>query len=208
MNLISGYLVHRRNKEIVMNLNTNQLQHQMQLKGSGIGIFLFIYCAPCALLLMAVIYEFANIDVWLNAPVFVSATEKASTPLWPFLTRAFMEITLGIICSAWVLGPKISMMYKQQLTPHSAKASAVTSTSTHGGQPSSRSSHVAYSTASYQTVRQVPHLQTQTHPASALSLNHVPSHSWSRKKSAPHIYVNRDYKINQSLHRHGNETIL
>ncbi|XP_060661866.1 frizzled-4 [Drosophila nasuta] len=117
MNLISGYLVHCRNKEIVRNSNALTLQQQLQLSAhssSGIGIFLFIYGAACAMLLLAVIYEFANIDVWLSA-------REANTPLWPYLTRAFMELMLGICCFAWVLGPSISSMYKRQLSTRPLK---------------------------------------------------------------------------------------
>ncbi|KAH8387416.1 hypothetical protein KR093_006942, partial [Drosophila rubida] len=118
MNLISGYLVHCRNKEILRNSNALTLQQQLQLSAynsSGIGIFLFIYGAACALLLLAVIYEFANIDVWLSA-------RESNTPLWPYLTRAFMELMLGICCFAWVLGPSISSMYKRQMSTRPLKA--------------------------------------------------------------------------------------
>ncbi|XP_017870326.1 PREDICTED: frizzled-4 [Drosophila arizonae] len=120
MNLISGYLVHCRNKEILRNSNALSLQQQLQLgvhNSSGIGIFLFIYGTACALLLLAVIYEFANIDVWLSQ-------RETSTPLWPYLTRAFMELMLGICCFAWVLGPSISSLYKRQLSMRPLKQSA------------------------------------------------------------------------------------
>lgn len=178
MNLISGYLVHCRNKEILRNSNALSLQQQLQLgvhNSSGIGIFLFIYGAACALLLLAVIYEFANIDVWLSQ-------RETSTPLWPYLTRAFMELMLGICCFAWVLGPSISSMYKRQLSmrplkqatgveralhphPHQQQQLQLQLQQPHAqqhhhqsaldGQSSSRGSHIACSSTvvSYHSVR-------------------------------------------------------
>ncbi|EDW62842.1 frizzled-4 [Drosophila virilis] len=178
MNLISGYLVHCRNKEILRNSNALSLQQQLQMgvhNSSGIGIFLFIYGAACALLLLAVIYEFANIDVWLSQ-------RETSTPLWPYLTRAFMELMLGICCFAWVLGPSISSMYKRQLSmrplkqatgverahhphPHQQQQLQLQLQQSHAqqhhhqsaldGQSSSRGSHIACSSTvvSYHSVR-------------------------------------------------------
>lgn len=171
MNLISGYLVHCRNKEILRNSNALSLQQQLQLgahSGSGIGVFLFIYGAACALLLLAVIYEFANIDVWLSA-------RETNTPLWPYLTRAFMELMLGICCFAWVLGPSISSMYKRQLSSRPLKQATSGSAAGHqqqhpqhaqhlqqqqqlhslDGQSSSRGSHMACNSTvvSYHSVR-------------------------------------------------------
>ncbi|XP_034487090.1 frizzled-4 [Drosophila innubila] len=160
MNLISGYLVHCRNKEILRNSNALSLQQQLQLSGhssSGIGIFLFLYGSSCALLLLAVIYEFANIDVWLSA-------RDANTPLWPYLMRDFMELMLGICCFAWVLGPSISSMYKRQLSTRPLKQTAnVERNQLHqhphqhplDAQSSSRGSHIACSSTvvSYHSVR-------------------------------------------------------
>lgn len=168
MNLISGYLVHCRNKEILRNSNALSLQQQLQLgahSGSGIGVFLFIYGSACALLLLAVIYEFANIDVWLSA-------RETNTPLWPYLTRAFMELMLGICCFAWVLGPSISSMYKRQLSTRPLKQATPATTTAGGhqqqhaqqqqqqlhsldGQSSSRGSHMACNSTvvSYHSVR-------------------------------------------------------
>ncbi|KAH8276634.1 hypothetical protein KR044_000621, partial [Drosophila immigrans] len=141
MNLISGYLVHCRNKEIVRNSNALTLQQQLQLSAhnsSGIGIFLFIYGAVCALLLLAVIYEFANIDVWLSA-------RESNTPLWPYLVRAFMELMLGICCFAWLLGPSISSMYKRQVSTRPLKQTATVDRGQQQQQQHLHQQHLAHS---------------------------------------------------------------
>lgn len=139
MNLSSGYLVYRQNNAhlnrtskaitnsyLFQNHNQQQKQHfyyqQQQHNLTSIsGIFLFVYCLPYTILLLAVIYEFANIDVWLNASPFLNRNTlknsiiESTTPMWPFLTRIFMELILGVICSIWILGPRISSIcYKNQ----------------------------------------------------------------------------------------------
>lgn len=147
MNLSSGYLVYRHNSahlnrttKLMTNAylspnhklyNSKQnyyyTNHQNNLTSIS-GVFLFVYCLPYTLLLLAVIYEFANIDVWLNATPFLNRNglktpqTESNTPMWPFLTRVFMELILGVICSIWILGPKISSICRR----HQAQRQQIT----------------------------------------------------------------------------------
>ncbi|BFG02527.1 frizzled-4 [Drosophila madeirensis] len=203
MNLISGYLVHCRNKEILRNTNALSVQQQLQQlsahSSSGIGIFLFIYGLASALLLLAVIYEFANIDIWLSSG-------ETSTPLWPFLVRAFMELMLGICCFAWVLGPSISTMYKRQLSLRPHKHSNPTAQQQQlqmhhlDGQSSSRVSHAACSSTvvSYHSVRPShqsmasaplpsPYKHKSPPPgAGSISLNQISNYTLGRNSGSHH----------------------
>lgn len=214
MNLASGFLVYRRNKDILRNTNSSSIQLLLQTKCSISGVFLFVYCIPYALLLLAVIYEFANIDVWLNESPY------GETPEWPFLMRAFMELLLGIICSACILGPKISSMYKRQLSAPPTKTSTVNIQAvpnqhkliTRNSNINCHGSNKAYSTASYQTVRESkkssPHRKQNC--TNTISMNQLPI-SPGRIKSQqnhlhPHLQINN--QTNSSLFRYGDETIL
>ncbi|KAM8719534.1 hypothetical protein ACLKA7_005725 [Drosophila subpalustris] len=198
MNLISGYLVHCRNKEILRNSNALSLQQQLQLSAhssSGIGIFLFLYGTACALLLLAVIYEFANIDVWLSA----RRNAANATPLWPYLMRAFMELMLGICCYAWLLGPSISSMYKRQLTTRPLKQTALGAAVEQRSHPqqidaqsSSRGSHLACSSTvvSYHSVRPShqsligsPYKYKAPSGAGSISLNQMSNYSLGRSNA-------------------------
>ncbi|XP_065364535.1 frizzled-4 [Calliphora vicina] len=218
MNLASGFLVYRRNRDISRNTNSTSLQLLLQTKCSISGVFLFIYCLPYALLLLAVIYEFANIDVWL------SESPYSQTPEWPFLTRALMELVLGIICSICILGPKISSMYKRQLSAPPVKVSQSNVQAvpvqhkliSHNSNINSRGSNKAYSTTSYQTVRE-PKKSSQhikQHFTNTISMNQLPNYSPGRSKVPqnhlhPHLIMNSptNNKTN-SLHRYGDETVL
>lgn len=230
MNLASGFLVYRRNRDILINTNSTSLQILLQTKCCISGMFLFIYCIPCALLLLAIIYEFANIDIWLNAspyiaPIKGAASLNSQTPEWPFLTRAFMELMLGIICSAWILGPKISSIYKSQLStpPHKPKQINIPTVPSHtlmATNSSCRASNKAYSTASYQTVRQPKSLSpasAKPHSNNAIHMNHMPNYSVGRNKLSqnhlhPQLYVNalpkNGFNNANTFHRFGDETIL
>lgn len=218
MNLASGFLVYRRNKDILRNTNSTSIQLLLQTKCSISGVFLFVYCIPYALLLLAVIYEFANIDVWLNESPY------GETPEWPFLMRAFMELMLGIICSACILGPKISSMYKRQLSAPPIKDStpniqAVSNHKliAHNPNINCRGSNKAYITASYQTVRESK--KTSSHRkqncSNSISLNQLPN-SPGRIKSPqnhlhPQLQLNKQTicnNTNSPLFRYGDETIL
>ncbi|KAH8421423.1 hypothetical protein KR009_006359, partial [Drosophila setifemur] len=226
MNLISGYLVHCRTKEILRNSNALSLQQQLQQlsahSSSGIGIFLFIYGLACGLLLLAVIYEFANIDVWLGSG-------DTSTPLWPFLVRAFMELMLGICCFAWVLGPSISTLYKRQVGGGGGRlvkqgsgggggAGAGGGTGGAGtvtgpaldGQSSSRGSHAACNSTvvSYHSVR--PSLASAPLPPSpyklktspgSISLNQMSNYSLGRSTHHQQGHHHHHQAANQLHHQ-------
>ncbi|XP_053950987.1 frizzled-4 [Anastrepha ludens] len=177
MNLGSGYLVYRRYKAILRNISTPLMKQQLQAicPSYDFGTFLFIYCVPCALLLFSVIYEFANIDIWLNIPPYLVASEGFTTPMWPFLARAFMEITLGIICFAWFLGPRISMMYKKQLEIRNVKEVPASTIS----QRTSRNTNhnYNYSTASYHTIRPALNAYSQRRSPGSISMNQLSKYS-------------------------------
>ncbi|EDV34483.2 uncharacterized protein Dana_GF20940 [Drosophila ananassae] len=224
MNLISGYLVHCRTKEILRSSNTltlqQQLQHLSAHSSSGIGIFLFIYGLACALLLLAVIYEFANIDVWLGSG------DAGGTPLWPFLVRAFMELMLGICCFAWVLGPSISTLYKRQVGNGRTKpGSAMGATSSVGGaldgQSSSRGSHAACNSTvvSYHSVRPSmasapllpsPYKLKSSPGAGSISLNQMSNYSLGRsthhhnqpQQQQQHLHLPNPYHTQPHHHHH------
>ncbi|KAH8343029.1 hypothetical protein KR059_003932 [Drosophila kikkawai] len=208
MNLISGYLVHCRTKEILRNSNALTLQQLSAHGSSGIGIFLFMYGLACALLLLAVIYEFANIDVWLGSG-------ETSTPLWPFLVRAFMELMLGICCFAWILGPSISMMYKRQVGGNNKMIMKPLSGGT-DAQSSSRGSHAACSSTvvSYHSVRPsmvsaplAPQLQSpyklKTSPgAGSISLNQMSNYSLGRSNHQHRHQHRHHHQHHHQQHHH------
>ncbi|XP_037828859.1 frizzled-4 isoform X1 [Lucilia sericata] len=216
MNLASGFLVYRRNRDILRNTNSTSLQLLLQTKCSISGVFLFIYCLPYALLLLSVIYEFANIDVWL------SESPYGQTPEWPFLTRAFMELVLCIICSACILGPKISSLYKRQLSapPNKLQEPNMQAVPAQhkliGHNCNNRVSNNAYSTTSYQTVREPKKSSQYTkHFNNTISMNQLPNYCPGRTKTPknhvmyPHLVINSSTSCNtNSLHRYGDETIL
>ncbi|XP_058978948.1 frizzled-4-like isoform X2 [Musca domestica] len=224
MNLASGFLVHRRNKEIASNSNSTHLRILLHLKYSVSGSFLFIYCFPCALLLLAVIYEFANIDVWLSESPYITLDRSFSslnneTPMWPFLSRAFMELLLAIITSSWILVPKLSSMYKGHMTKHSnAKTMPIPPlhNSVHTtNNVSCRLSGKTYSTVSYQSVRQSKNKSSNVdqHQGSAIMLKHPPNFSVGRSKSvqkqSSHFPINLpDKKTAHTFTMYRDETIL
>ncbi|XP_055376662.1 frizzled-4 [Condylostylus longicornis] len=224
VNLFAGYLVYRRNKTltgpITSSTNTNHSNilplssssvpsssspsslsssSCMAIDMNGVGQFLFIYCIPSALLLISVIYEFANSDIWLNLPEPSNEpTLPIKASMWSFMTRAFMELLLGVISSAWVLGPRISTLYKTRFGPKYKQ----TPTSKY---PSS----TAYSTASYQTVCQsatimtsdkIPIRYPSTRKYPQMALPHPPARNKTRS--------NGNYKFSQNLSHYGNETVL
>jgi len=224
MNLISGYLVHCRTKEILRNSNTLSLQQQLQQlsahSSSGIGVFLFIYGLACALLLLAVIYEFANIDVWLGSG-------DTDTPLWPFLVRAFMELMLGICCFAWVLGPSISTLYKRQVGNGKMVKQPTAGGGGAGhmdGNSSSRGSHVACNSTvvSYHSVRpsmasaplpQSPYKLKTSPGAGSISLNQMSNYSLGRsmhhqQRHSPHHHHQQQQQLQQHHHHHHSSSSL
>lgn len=228
MNLSSGFLVHRRNKDVLQNINCPSYQTVLQKKATVPGVFLFIYCIPCALLLLAVIYEFANTDVWLNLSPYVTSSSstklisvQTGTPIWPFLMKTFMELMLGITCSAWILGPKISTLYKRQMNFPPIKQQNNNPVSMlhlmmNTGNHNSRAANKTCSNASYQSVRQMRQHSSspikQQHSTGAIFMNHMTNYSLSRTTAQTtgtrFTSPNKCRANNQSSQRYGDETIL
>lgn len=213
MNLGSGYLVYRRYRSILKNMSSRSMKQQLETKcpSYDLGTFLFIYCIPCALLLFSVIYEFANIDIWLNIPPYLVASKGFTTPMWPFLTKAFMEITLGIICFAWFLGPRISAIYKQQLQMYNTKEASLPTIT----QRSSRNANhnYSYSTASYQTIRPAINPYSQQLSPGSVSMNKLTKYSHKKAQgihNPKNIQKTRYYVRPAQMHFEcgGDETIL
>lgn len=211
MNLSSGFLVYRQNNahlsrttKAIANsyFSQNHNQHhkqslyyqQQQHNLSSIsGIFLFVYCLPYTILLLAVIYEFANIDVWLNASPFLNrntiktTSTESTTPMWPFLTRIFMELILGVICSVWILGPRISSICRKnqekvkttakKKIPRSVDNYAVDTTSIGNRNCSLTMKSASGITSSYQSIVRPPtslqYVPSQIPLSSGISLNPV-----------------------------------
>lgn len=196
------------------------VQFLLQSKFTISGIFLSVYCVPFAILLLAVIYEFANIDVWLNeSPHF-------ETPKLSFFTKIFMELLLGIICSAWILGPKISSIYKLQLTSSPTKSQPNTiqslpaSHSLIGNSNSScRTLNNAYSMGSNKIAhpkKLAPSQAKQTYSSNPNLKNHLRNCATSGGKESPahmhpHIFL---HSLSQNSIRgfnpqyYGDETII
>lgn len=204
MNLGSGYLVYRRYNALLKNPPTPMVKQEFEAKcpSYDFGTFLFVYCIPCAFLLVSVIYEFANIDIWLNIPPFFVATEGFTTPMWPFMTRAFMEITLGIICFAWVIGPKLSVLYKQQLELRNS-------------QRSNRNKNYNCSTSSYQSVQPQVILYSQQRVPGSIPMKHLSKYSHNKIitqniHNNNHFHKNRYQIRSQQIYLEclGNETVL
>lgn len=162
---------------------------------NGMGAFLFIYCVPSALLMIAVFYEFAHRDIWLNDPQ-PSPEPMAGTkaPMWPFMLRAFMELLVGVLASGWTLGPRFATIWKSRFgcgtvaaTPVKCKPATV------------KYPQTAYSTTSYQTV---------CPQNSMVSIAKIPKHG--RKYPPSQVYrKSRAYKASsQSISLTGNETVL
>ncbi|XP_073835643.1 frizzled 4 isoform X1 [Musca autumnalis] len=224
MNLASGFLVHRRNKDIAKKSNSAAATTLIQSVYSVSGSFLFIYCIPCALLLLAVIYEFANIDVWLNESPYLTASRSLSnlngeTPMWPFMARAFMELLLAIITSAWIFVPKVSSMYKGHMTKiNHVKTACIPPlhNSVHTTNNTSyRSSGKTYSTVSYQSVRQQRNKPSNIshHQGGTMLLKHPPNTTTGRNKSvqkhSTHMLITgHEKQPPHAFHIYADETIL
>ncbi|XP_055684161.1 frizzled-4-like [Lutzomyia longipalpis] len=107
VNLFVGYLMRRRKPEIPP-------LRPMPEHMDGMGRFLFVYCIPSGLLMIAVFYEFANRDLWLNVQPSMEPAAAIKAPMWPFMMKAFMELLLGVLASAWALGPRAVTMWKNR----------------------------------------------------------------------------------------------
>lgn len=204
MNLGSGYLVYRRYKTLLKNPLTPMLKQQLEAKcpSYDFGMFLFIYSIPCAFILVSVIYEFVNIDIWLNVPPYFVATEGFTTPMWSFMTKALMEITLGIICFAWVIGPKISVLYKQHLELRNSNGN-------------NRNKNYICSAVSYQSVRPPGNVYSQQRVPGSISMNQLSKYSHNKIVTQNNQHFKPLHKNRYPIRPHkmylecrGDETIL
>lgn len=156
------------------------------------GSFLFIIACCLALLMIAVFYEFANIDIWLHQPQsHGESTTTQKVPMWSFMMRTYMELLVGVISCGWTLGPRFSNLWKNRfcLRPVERKLPTV-------NYPQS-----TFSTASYQTV---------CPQNSMISLSTKAGTNVRKYQPPMHIYRKvRVYKSpSQSISLTGNETVL
>uniref|UniRef100_A0A182ML64 G-protein coupled receptors family 2 profile 2 domain-containing protein n=1 Tax=Anopheles culicifacies TaxID=139723 RepID=A0A182ML64_9DIPT len=196
------------------------LVHNLPVHIHGMGKFLFIYTVPSAALLMLMFYEYACRENWLHLPhPSLDSSLPARAPLWPFLLRAFIELLVGVLASAWAIGPRIvglcrggdgsgsggvgsgvggrggagklsaGSVYKQPVGPKLGGFAGAPST---------------YSTASYQTV-------CPQNSLVSVSIGKLPSVRHARKYPS-HSHINRkprSYKMStQTISLTGNETVL
>lgn len=157
------------------------------------GSFLFIIACCLALLMIAVFYEFVNIDIWLHQPQ-AQASESITTqkvPMWSFMLRTYMELLVGVISCGWTLGPRFSNLWKNRfcLRPVERKLTTV------------KYPQSTFSTASYQTVcpqNSMISLSTKT--------------ATVRKYNPPNMHIYRKVRVykspSQSISLTGNETVL
>lgn len=123
VNLFVGYLLRPQqcgSQQSVAAMKKGQRMTTSYLPESmdGMGTFLFSYCVPSALLMISVFYEFANRDLWLNVPQpSAEPVSAVKAPMSPFMLRAFMELLLGVIASAWALGPRAINFWKSKSPP-------------------------------------------------------------------------------------------
>lgn len=85
---------------------------------NAMGTFLFIYCIPSGLLLATMFYQFGSRESWLNIPDPSPEPVSASkAPVWLFITQAFLELLVGVLASAWAIGPRIAGLCKTNQKP-------------------------------------------------------------------------------------------
>lgn len=82
------------------------LQQTVPAHVNGMGSFLLIYNVPAGILLATMFYLFGNRENWLNIPdLTVTSPQKA--PLWLYILHSFLELFIGVLASAWAIGPRI-----------------------------------------------------------------------------------------------------
>lgn len=168
---------------------------------NGMGAFLFIYCVPSALMMIAVFYEFANRDIWLNDPQpSREPTSAIRAPMWPFMLRAFMELLVGVLASGWTVGPRMSTIWKSRFGATARRGPPLAKKTKSPPIQPVMYPQSAYSTASYQTV--------MCPQNSMVSVAMMPKHG--QKYPPAHVYrKTRGYKTSsQSVSLTGNETML
>ena len=190
VNLFAGYLVYSRKPTVAL----GALHHAPIIPTSlnGMGTFLFICCVPKCLMLIAVFYEFANRDVWLNLPPpSLEPVYATKAPMWPLMMRAFIELLIGVLAYGWTLGPRLTNIWKSKLTP-----------TTGYKQPQPKFVPSPYSSASYQTVHCPQNSQLSISRMPRHGHKYPPSHSKRKPRSV-------GYKASShTMSRTGNETVL
>ncbi|XP_053672339.1 frizzled-4 [Anopheles nili] len=191
------------------------LVHNLPVHIHGMGKFLFIYAVPSAALLMLMFYEYACRENWLHLPhPSQDSPVPVRPPLWPFLLRAFIELLIGVLASAWAVGPRIVGLCRGAEGPVSGVGAGGLGVGGRTGQsklgPAGSvykqtvgpkmggfaAAPSTYSTASYQTVCPQNSLVSGRHTRK------YPSHSHINRKP-------RSYKMStQTISLTGNETVL
>jgi frizzled 4 len=159
-----------------------------------VGTFLFIYCVPSGLLLITLFYEFANRENWLNVPhPSMEPTSVPKAPMAPFMVFYFTELLIGILASAWAVGPRIASLFRCRQPKPVYKAPVA--------QPKYIQSPYIMSTASYHTV-------CQQNSIPSIPIGRIPRHN---RKYPP--YAGRKTRTtyqssSQTMSLTGNETVL
>lgn len=198
VNLFAGYLVQRRDRHhhshhphpalasttTATSVAASPASNSTTTIG-GMGVFLFIYSIPCAALMVAVFYEFANRDIWLNEPPPAAAggvrAAAVKAAMWPFLLRAFMELLVGVLASSWVLGPRVSTVWRSARCRWLAVRGPPLQKLGVAGAPSIGTSvqqqqQHQHSQQSLQHQHTLPHLQSSGASTHSASLHHLQQH--------------------------------
>ncbi|XP_055641785.1 frizzled-4 [Toxorhynchites rutilus septentrionalis] len=159
---------------------------------NGMGKFLFIYSVPSSLLLVVMFYEFAYRENWLSTPhPSLETVSSAKAPIWPFIARAVVELLVGVLASAWAVGPRIAGLCRSKVNNQVYK------------QPAPKFGASPFSAASYQTV-------CPQNSLVSVSIGKVPPRH--ARKYPSHSHINRkprNYKASsQTMSLTGNETVL
>ncbi|KAL1397300.1 hypothetical protein pipiens_000001, partial [Culex pipiens pipiens] len=159
------------------------------------GKFLFIYSVPSFLLLVIMFYEFAYRENWLNVPhPSLEPASSGKAPIWPFILRAVIELLVGVLASAWAVGPRIAGLCRSKINNQVYKAPNAANCKFSGS---------PYSAASYQTV-------CPQNSLVSVSIGKVPPRH--ARKYPSHSHINRKprtYKASsQTMSLTGNETVL
>uniref|UniRef100_A0A182F5Q8 Frizzled/Smoothened 7TM domain-containing protein n=1 Tax=Anopheles albimanus TaxID=7167 RepID=A0A182F5Q8_ANOAL len=183
------------------------LVHALPVHIHGMGKFLFIYTVPTAALLMLMFYEYACRENWLQLPhPSLEPALPARAPLWPFLLRAFIELLVGVLASAWAVGPRIVGLCRGNSAPTTKLAGPVYKQPPPKLAGFTTGAPSTYSTASYQTV-----CPQNTLVSVSIGKLPPPRHHTARKYQS-HSHINRKprgYKMStQTISLTGNETVL
>ncbi|KAL9692448.1 hypothetical protein quinque_016414 [Culex quinquefasciatus] len=112
--LFTAYLRKRSSSALLVN--------NLPVHINGMGKFLFIYSVPSFLLLVIMFYEFAYRENWLNVPhPSLEPASSGKAPIWPFILRAVIELLVGVLASAWAVGPRIAGLCRNKINNQSVQ---------------------------------------------------------------------------------------